>query len=178
MELGDVRRFALTSILAIVLLLTWLFFLFLQDAGLFEWAWPERALMKLELRAWLGIGAAVAGVFVAVLALVVFGVPDAPASLNRGNVRQVQCQGCMAVFRMRDSGQRPLVHQCPNCRRIGAYDATAPPIGAPPKAKRPEEIVLIDLTCRRCKHRFDVTDTGKRPLTIDCPKCKAVGELL
>lgn len=178
MDLGDVRRFALTSILAIVLLLVWLFFLFLQDAGLFTWAWPEEALEELGLDAWLGIGAAVAGLLLAVLALVVFGVPDTAPGLAKANIRQVQCQACAAVFRMRDPGHRPLTHQCPSCRRIGVYDGKAPPIGEPPRPQRPSGITLLDLTCKRCHHRFDVTDTGKRPLVVDCPKCQAIGELL
>ena len=176
-DVSDMRRLAVSAVSVAALVLLWLLFLFLHDAGLFEWAWPEAALGAISLTAWLGILAGVSAVVVVGFALLTFGIQGTPPGLAKASLRQVQCQECKAVFFIRDTGHRPLTHVCPSCRALGVYDGRAPPVGKAP-AVQTARIAKMDLTCQRCKHRFHVTDTGARPLKVTCPQCRSIGEIL
>src|ERR1041384_6114955 len=118
-DLRDVRRLAVSSLVVGVAALLWLLFLSLDAAGLFSWEWPTTALRSLTLQTWMWIGASVLLALVALVSLSAYSV-----SLGAGRVptRQVQCQNCHAVFFMPDNGRRPLTHPCPNCKRLGIYD--------------------------------------------------------
>jgi hypothetical protein len=175
-DVRDVRRLSVSAIVAAFLVLAWLVFLFLHDTGRFKWAWPRAALGQLSMDTWLWVGTGLFVLILAVLGLSLWGVPDNPA-LSRGARRQVQCQGCKAVFFIQDTGKRPITHTCPSCQALGYYDGAQPAIGDPPKAEAPRKMVRLDLTCQRCKHRFTITDTGHRPLNITCKNCHATGEI-
>jgi len=168
-----VRRLAVSALVVGAATVLWLLFLSLDDADLFSWEWPTQALAALSLRTWQWIGASVLLALVGVVALSAYSV-----SLGAGRVptRQVQCQSCHAVFFMPDNGRRPLTHPCPNCKVLGIYDGKAPPVGRAPEVKA-QELRRIPLTCRNCAHRFTALDTGIRPLSIECPNCRAIGEL-
>lgn len=173
MDLRDVRRLAASASVVGGLVVLWLLFLSLDDAGLFEWAWPTSALDRLGLQPWMWIGAAVLLILVGLVTLAAFSVN---LGAGRQPTRQVQCQNCRAVFFMPDNGRRPLQHACPNCKALGVYDGKAPAIGKAPEVKA-QELRRIPLTCRSCAHKFTALDTGIRPLSVECPSCKAVGEL-
>ncbi len=177
MNLGDVRRLSAMNIALTALLLLWLVMLNLHAASLFEWRWPREALTLFPLAAWMWVGVGLLIVVITSTALIVHGVQQAPTDFARGSVRQVQCQECKAVFFIHDTGHRPLTHICPSCKALGVYDGTAPPVGTPPIPKKPRELVRLDLTCQSCKHGFHVTDTGVRPLRVQCPKCESVGKI-
>ncbi len=177
MELSDVRRLSVTTMVLAGGLLAWLLFLFLEDTGRFEWGLPERGLGLMPFSGWMWTTAGLLAVFLGVVGFTTFGVNQAPRGFARGSVRQVQCQDCKAVFFIPDSGKRPLTHLCPSCKALGVYDGEAPPVGTPPTPRPPKEIVELGLTCRTCSHRFMATDTGVRPMRIACPTCKAVGEV-
>jgi phage FluMu protein Com len=172
-DLRDVRRLSLSALVVGGAVLLWLLFLSLDDAGLFEWEWPTRALDALALRTWQWLGALVLLALVGLVALSVYSI-----SLAGGRVptRQVQCQDCRAVFFIPDNGRRPLTHPCPNCKALGVYDGKSPPVGRAPEVK-PQEMRKLPLTCKSCEHKFSALDTGIRPLSIECPNCKAVGEI-
>jgi phage FluMu protein Com len=172
-DLRDVRRLSMSALVVGGVVLLWLLFLSLDDAGLFEWEWPTTALAALSLHTWQWLGAVVLLALVGLVALSTYSV-----GLGGGRVptRQVQCQSCRAVFFIPDNGRRPLTHPCPNCKALGVYDGKAPPVGRAPEVK-PHEMRKIPLTCRSCEHRFSALDTGIRPLSIECPNCKAVGEI-
>jgi phage FluMu protein Com len=172
-DLRDVRRLSVSALVVGSLVLLWLLFLSLDDADLFNWPWPTRALEALQLRVWQWIGAAI---LLALVGLVTLAAYSVGVGSGRIPTRQVQCQNCRAVFFMPDNGRRPLTHPCPNCKALGVYDGKAPPIGKAPEVK-PEELKRIPLTCRNCRNKFTALDTGIRPLSIACPQCKAVGEL-
>jgi phage FluMu protein Com len=145
----------------------------LDDAGSFDWSWPTRALAKLSLAAWQWLSAIVLVVLLGLVTLAAYSVNLAGGRMPS---RQVQCQNCRAVFFMPDNGRRPLQHPCPNCKALGVYDGKAPAIGSAPEVK-PQQLKRIPLTCRSCQHKFSALDTGVRPLSIECPNCKAGGEL-
>jgi phage FluMu protein Com len=172
-DLRDVRRLAVSALVVGGVVLLWLVFLTLDDAALFEWGWPTTALEALSLRTWLWLAI---GVLLALVGLVTLSAYS--ISLGTGKVpsRQVQCQSCRAVFFMPDNGRRPLTHACPNCKALGVYDGKAPPVGRAPEVK-PQELRRIPLTCRSCEHKFSALDTGIRPLSVQCPNCKSVGEI-
>lgn len=178
MDASDLRRLALSAVVAAALLLLWLLFLFLHDAGLFRWSWPEAALGAISMEAWLGILAGVAAVLLAGFAVLSMGLDRAPQGLARASTRQVQCQDCKAVFFLRDTGHRPLTHQCPSCRALGVYDGCQEPVGKVPEPQPLSRSVRLDLTCRSCHHRFAITDTGARPLKVTCPACRSVGRIM
>ncbi len=177
MDIRDVRRFSISVVILAALTVVWLFFLWMHDSGRFQWAWPRVALTDLGLQGWLWIGILAILALAAAASLVVFGVPQAPPGFAKGALRQVQCQHCKAVFRIHDTGHRPITHVCPSCQYLGVYDGTAPPVGKPPKPMPPEKIIQLSLTCRNCKHRFKIIDTGLRPLRVECPECTATGHI-
>jgi len=176
-DLSDLQRLAKTTLFLVVALLAWLVFLALHDAGQFEWTWPERGLSWFGMTAWLWTGAALLALMALALAFMSFGINQAPEGFAKGKLRQVQCQDCKAVFFVHDAGNRPLTHLCPNCKALGVYDGMAPPVGVPPKAIPPEKVVALSLTCHACEHRFNVTDSGVRPLKVACPMCDATGTI-
>ena len=167
------RRLAVSALAVGAAVLLWMMFLSLDDADLFNWPWPTRALESLTLHTWQWL---CAGALLALVGLVTLSAYSVGAGSGRVPTRQVQCQNCRAVFFMPDNGRRPLTHPCPNCKALGVYDGKAAPIGKAPEVK-PEEVKRIPLTCRNCRNRFTALDTGVRPLSISCPQCKAVGEL-
>lgn len=167
------RRLAASAAVVGGAVLLWLLFLSLDDAELFEWAWPTDSLATLDLITWMWLGAGILAVLIGLVTLAAFSV-----SLGAGRqpTRQVQCQNCRAVFFMPDNGRRPLTHPCPNCKALGVYDGKAPAVGKAPEVKA-ESLRKLPLTCRSCAHKFSALDTGVRPLSIECPNCKAVGEI-
>lgn len=167
------RRLAVSAFALGAAVVLWLVFLGLDDASLFEWGWPTRALGALRLQTWMWLGAGTLLALVGVVALAAYGVA---LGGGRTPTRQVQCQSCRAVFFMPDNGRRPLTHPCPNCKALGVYDGKAPPVGRAPEVK-PRELRRLPLTCRNCENRFSALDTGARPLSVECPRCKAVGEV-
>jgi phage FluMu protein Com len=171
-DLRDVRRLAATALVVGGAVLLWLMFLSLDDAGLFEWGTPTKALGAVDLITWMWLGAATLAVLIGLVTL-------ASYSVNLGGkaaTRQVQCQNCRAVFFMPDNGRRPLQHPCPNCKALGIYDGKAPAVGKVPEVKA-ESLRRIPLTCRNCTHKFSALDSGVRPLAVECPSCKAIGEI-
>ena len=177
MDLKDVRRLAATAMVLSLAIVLWLVFLHLQRAELFTWEYPERALNRLDFNTWMWIGVTTIVVLAAVVAGTVYGVDAGKTGGAQASVRQVQCQDCKAVFFIHDTGRRPLTHRCPSCKALGIYDGKAPPVGQVPKAEPVKAVVELSLTCRRCSHAFNVTDTGIRPLQVACPSCKAVGAI-
>ena len=173
MDLRDVRRLAASALVVGGLVLLWLVFLALDDAGQFDWPWPTRALEALSFAAWTWV---CAGVLLILLGLVTLAAFSVKIGAGRQPTRQVQCQSCRAVFFMPDNGRRPLTHPCPNCKALGVYDGKAPPVGKAPEVKA-QELRRLPLTCRSCANKFSVLDTGVRPLSVECPNCKAVGDL-
>ena len=160
-----------------VAIVLWLILLHLQGEELFDWKYTEDALDRLDFNTWMWIGVGVILVFAGVVAGTVYGVPAGKTGSASASVRQVQCQDCKAVFFIQDNGRRPLTHRCPSCKAIGIYDGRAPPVGALPKPEPVKALVELSLTCRRCSHAFNVTDTGVRPLQVSCPNCKAAGTI-
>ena len=175
-DIGDVRRLGVTVLTLGSGIVVFLLFLFLHARALFTWALPRAALARMGLEAWLWTGAGILLVLLGTLAAIVYGVPQ-PDPRKGVTRRQVQCQDCKAVFWIPDNGARPLQHPCPSCKALGVYDGRQPPVGKPPVV-RPEKIVEIGLTCRNCKTRFMVHDTGVRPLKVTCIKCQAIGTVL
>jgi phage FluMu protein Com len=174
-DLKDVRRLAATAMALSGAIVLWLVFLGLQKDGLFTWSWPEKALHRLSFQTWMWIGVGAIAAFAAVVAGTVFGIPTAKDVRSSASVRQVQCQDCKAVFFIQDTGRRPLSNRCPNCKALGIYEGTLPAVGRLPKPEPAKALVELSLTCRRCNHAFNVTDTGVRPLQVACPNCKAQG---
>ncbi len=174
MDVRDVRRLTASSLVLGAAMLLWLVFLALDDADAFDWSWPTAALKTLRFEAWMWIGAGVLAFLLAVVGLAVFGVGQGGA--GKAPTRQVQCQDCKAVFFMPDNGRRPLTYPCPSCKALGVYDGKAAPIGTAPIVPV-QKIARISLTCRSCQGKVVATDTGVRPLSIECPSCKAVGVL-
>lgn len=168
----DVRRLAASALVVGAAVLLWLFFLALDDAGAFNWAWPSKALATLGFEAWMWICLGLLAFLLAVVGLIVFAIGQGGS--GKTPTRQVQCQDCKAVFFMPDNGRRPLSYPCPSCKALGVYDGKAEPIGVAPVAK-PQNIVRLPLTCRSCATKFTATDTGVRPLNVECPSCKAIG---
>lgn len=152
--------------------LLWLFFLVLDDRGAFEWSWPTKALGILGFASWMWICFAFLAFLLVAVAAPIYGMTKSAGGKNP--TRQVQCQDCRAVFFMPDNGRRPLTYPCPSCKALGVYEGTAPPIGQAPVVPA-QRIARINLTCRSCQNRFIATDTGLRPLHIECPSCKQVG---
>lgn len=176
MDLGDARRLVASALVLSGLLLLWLLFLWLADRGSFVWTWPERGLAWVPYAGWLWIGAGVTAVLLFFVGYVLWQIPLAPDGYAAGSQRQVQCLECRAVFLVHDTGHRPLTHICPNCKSLGVYDGHQPSVGEP-QARRPQQVVELDLTCQQCHRRFQVTDTGMRPMVVHCPECKAVGTI-
>jgi phage FluMu protein Com len=174
-DLKDVRRLAATAMVLSVAVVVWLVLLHLQREDLFHWGSTEKALARLAFDTWMWLGVGTILVFAGVVAGTVFGVPAGKTGAASAAVRQVQCQDCKAVFFIEDTGRRPLSHRCPSCKTIGVYDGRAPPVGTLPRPEPAKSLVELSLTCRRCSHAFNVTDTGIRPLQVTCPSCKAVG---
>lgn len=168
------RRLTASSLVLGVATLLWLLFLALDDADAFNWGWPTAALESLRFEVWMWIGAGVLAFLLAVVGLTVFGIGQ--GGTGKAPTRQVQCQDCKAVFFMPDNGRRPLTYPCPSCKALGVYDGKADPIGAAPIVPA-QKIARISLTCRSCQSKVVATDTGVRPLSIECPTCKAVGVL-
>ncbi len=178
MNLADARRLAVTATLIAVTIMGFLFWFALETAGVVHSRITARALEWWSLTTWLWIAVSLVVVCLVVLVIVVFMVRQAPRGFARGIVRQVQCQRCKAVFDIHDTGHRPITHICPNCKGLGVYDGTAPPVGAPPKPEPAKKIIALGLACETCDYHFDVTDTGARPLRVKCPKCQAKGQVL
>jgi phage FluMu protein Com len=176
-DVQDVRRISLTAAILAGVTLLWLFFLWLQDAGLWEWFAPRAALGRMPFLGWMWTGAGLFVLLIVVVVLPIFTVPTIAKADHKGRVRQVQCQNCKAVFVLEDTGARPLSHQCPSCKFIGVYTGKAPAVGDAPEPEKPKRIVRLDLTCGNCQHKFPVTDTGTRPLKVTCPDCGAVGNI-
>lgn len=180
-DLSDIRRLTLTGLILGTLLTAWLFFLWLHDAGHFQWAWPEAALDRLTFTSWMFIGG---GLYVALLILLSLPIITTEPTARPGkdgipaaSVRQVQCQHCKAVFNIADRGRRPITRKCPNCKWLGVYDGKTPPIGQPPDPEPVKKVTKLELTCGNCEHKFTVTDTGARPLRVTCPECQAAGAI-
>ncbi|MGB0652586.1 MAG: hypothetical protein ACPGQL_05250 [Thermoplasmatota archaeon] len=177
MQLRDVRRTGLTIAIIAGVALLWLFLLSLQETDRIDFGLTSGALERLTLGWWQWLVAILLSLLVALLIFLLTSVDEAPEGYARGSVRQVQCADCKAVFHLHDSGHRPLMHVCPNCKALGVYDGKAAPVGKPPEAKEPEQLIKLGLTCDRCDHGFDVTDTGQRPLQVTCPNCQSSGFL-
>lgn len=172
MDVRDVRRLATSALVLGAAALLWLLFLALDDAGSFEWPWPTKALGVLSLEAWMWV---IMGFILFLLVAVAAPIYAMSKSTKvKAATRQVQCQDCKAVFFMPDTGRRPLTHPCPSCKALGVYEGTAAPIGKAPIVPK-QNIARINLTCRTCQGKFIATDTGVRPLQVECPSCKAVG---
>jgi hypothetical protein len=177
-DLRDARRLGTTCLLLTGVILAWLILLALDDADLFSWSWPTRALESLSLSVWMWIGVST----LVVLALGLVGIVFAMGLGTSAPTRQVQCGECRAVFFIGDNGRRPLTHTCPNCKAFGVYqgqkDASPP---APPKARAVGPPVSQSqprsFACPSCKTHFKVADTGQRPLKVQCPTCHTSGML-
>lgn len=167
------RRLSATALVVGGAVLLWLMFLSLDDAGLFEWGTPTSALDALGLITWMWLGAGLLALLIGLVTLAAYSVG---LGANKQPTRQVQCQNCRAVFFMPDNGRRPLQHPCPNCKALGIYDGKAPAVGKVPEVKA-ETLRRIPLTCRNCNHKFSALDSGVRPLAVECPSCKAIGEI-
>ncbi len=172
MDVRDVRRLASSALVLGAAVVLWEVFLALDDQGKFEWRWPTGALHSLPFGAWTWINLSLLAVLLAAVCAPIYGMTKSAG--GRNPTRQVQCQDCKAVFFMPDNGRRPLTYPCPSCKALGVYDGTAPPIGQAPIVP-PQRIVRVSLSCRSCQARFAATDTGVRPLHVECPSCKAVG---
>lgn len=166
------RRLAASALVLGAAVLLWLLFLALDDAGSFEWGWPTDALGVFSLPTWMWIGAGVLVFLLIMVATPIFAMTKTAG--GKTPTRQVQCQDCKAVFFMPDNGRRPLSYPCPSCKALGVYEGTAPPIGKAPIVPQ-QKIARVNLTCRTCQSRFVFTDTGIRPLHVECPSCKSVG---
>lgn len=172
MDVRDVRRLASTALVVGAAVVLWTLFLALDDADKFNWGWPTKALGTLPFVAWVWIDLSLLALLLVAVSAPIYGMTKSAG--GRNPTRQVQCQDCKAVFFMPDNGRRPLTYPCPSCKALGVYDGTAPPIGQAPIVP-PQRIARIALTCRSCQARFVATDTGVRPLHVECPSCKAVG---
>lgn len=177
MDLRDVRRLAVSLLVLTLAVAAWLLLLWLDDTGRFGFTWTKAALGFIQWRAWMWIGVLLLVTFVATVVLTLFGVSLVPPGFAKGSMRQVQCGHCKAVFFIHDAGHRPISHRCPNCRYLGLYDGMAEAVGDPQAVIGRRDTVQLALKCRNCSHRFEVTDTGIRPLKVSCPNCKAVGKM-
>jgi len=167
-----VRRLASSCLVLGGALVVWMVLLALDDAGAFDWAWPTKALRTLPFGAWMWICLGLLAALLVAIAAPIYGMTKSAG--GKVPTRQVQCQDCKAVFFMPDNGRRPLTYPCPSCKALGVYEGTAPPIGQAPVVPA-QRIARINLTCRNCQAKFLATDTGLRPLHVECPSCKAVG---
>lgn len=96
---------------------------------------------------------------------------------------RIKCPACTKVFKVTDSGERPLHIACKHCGANGSIDqvpgdAEAEPTEeeAPPQEPGEEEVKPepIPIVCPSCQNLFEldeVTDTAK------CPICGAEGDL-
>lgn len=181
MDVRDVRRLSVSSLIVSALILGWLFVLWLQErtnqgkGGGVNWGITIDSLDALHFTGWLWAGIGVIAVVMVGLSLTSFGISRAPPGYAQGSMRQVQCQDCKAVFYVHDMGHRPLTHKCPNCKKLGVYDGKSGVVGTPPKVTAAKTVTELKLNCQSCRHKFPVTDTGVRPLNISCPSCEAKG---
>jgi phage FluMu protein Com len=171
-DVRDVRRLASSALVLGAATLLWLFFLALDDNGIFDWPWPTKALGALGFTAWMWICFTFLTFLLVAVAAPIYGMTKSAG--GKVPTRQVQCQDCRAVFFMPDNGRRPLTYPCPSCKALGVYEGTAPPIGQAPIVPA-QKITRLNLTCRTCNKSFIATDTGLRPLHIECPSCKSIG---
>lgn len=176
MDLQDLRRLVVTSLVAAGCVLLWALFLILHDADLFTWALPATALGWFDLLPWMALLLILSLIIVVVVGLLTFAINTAPQGYAAGKMRQVQCQDCKAVFFVHDSGNRPLTQECPNCKALGVYDGKQPPVGTPPKITRPVH-ERVRLSCHVCEHKFSLEDDGRRPLKLTCPNCNSKGQI-
>ncbi len=178
MNLGDVRRLAVTATILAGLMLGFLLWLALEYLGVTTSRITMRALDLWSLSTWLWIAVSLFFVILVMVVGFLFFLREAPKGYARGIMRQVQCQRCKAVFAIHDTGHRPITHICPNCKGLGVYDGTAPPVGVAPRPEPAKKIISLGLACESCDFHFDVTDTGARPLRVKCPSCQAKGQVL
>ncbi len=169
------RRLAITVLLLAVAASLWLGLLWLHVKTRLEASLAASALDVMGLGVWTGLIGGLVLAVTLVLGAAVLATDLLPAGWAKGQVRQVQCDECRAVFFIGDTGIRPITHRCPNCRNIGVYDGRADPVGVAPLGSK--DIVKLSLKCRNCAHRFTASDTGFRPLRITCPQCDAVGSM-
>ncbi len=175
-HIRDVRRLSATAIVVVLVLATWYLFLQLHHGGLFEWFLPREALDAITLAGWSILIVALLALAGFVSSLLIYAIPiDKDSGRAIGGLRQVQCQDCKAVFRITDTGERPLTHHCPRCKAYGVYDPSLPPIGSPPIPQDVQSVKKLQLTCRNCEHAFQTVDTGARPLRVECPECDSLG---
>lgn len=175
-DIRDVRRLNISVLFIAGLEALLLLFLWLDDAGHFDWVIPTKMLGLMSYVSWSLLFGALFVALIGITALLVYSLPTADGK-GGGQLRQVQCQDCKAVFHMPDSGRRPLMHNCPNCRSLGVYDGQAPPVGKPPEPEDAKKIIQLGITCETCAHQFKVTDSGVRPLDVRCQECNAVGTI-
>lgn len=176
MNLTDLRRLVVTTLILAGLTVLWTFFLLLHDGGQFTWRFPEVALGWFGIKPWLVLLFALTFIMVYVVGLLTFAIQTAPKGYAAGKMRQVQCQACKAVFFVHDSGHRPLTHECPSCKALGVYDGKHDPVGRPPQLTRPVH-TKVRMTCHVCKHKFSEDDDGRRPMKVTCPSCNSKGQI-
>ncbi len=177
-SIQDARRLSAVVLGGTLLVLLWYLFLRLQASADFRWFLPERALESMTLSAWTWVTFGFMGFLALAAGFMIYAIPvNKETGRAKGALRQVQCQACRAVFRVTDHGERPLTHVCPSCSAYGVYDSSIPPVGEPPVATRIRAVKRLELTCKKCEYEFQVTDTGARPLRVQCPSCTAVGRI-
>lgn len=177
-DINDVRRLTISVLIFAAVEALLLFFLWLHNRAFFEWVVPEAMLGWMQFDIWALLFAVLFIAIGGMVTMLVFSIPIASASgLAKGRLRQVQCQDCKAVFHMADTGERPLMHPCPNCRSMGVYDGQAPPVGRPPKPELAKKVIQLALQCESCAHDFKFTDSGVRPLEVACPECNSSGTI-
>ncbi|MBN1539439.1 MAG: hypothetical protein JW939_04785, partial [Candidatus Thermoplasmatota archaeon] len=116
-------------------------------------------------------------------------ITDAPGKIappaeekQRQNVIRVKCPACSRVFKVTDTGDRPLHMTCKHCGATGTIDHVPGDLkdgskeGAPSDKEEDEKEApeSVPIVCPSCQNLFEldqVTDTAK------CPICGAEGDL-
>ena len=147
-------------ILAVVYFL-WLFIVAVNDA-------LGGSDIVVDLKTWSFIGIALYAVMLATELMVYVLYPEEEKDeikVVSEAIKQVTCSNCNTVFKISDTGVRPLRYTCPNCGMEGVL-----------RGKKVEGIKKV-ITCESCHNNFEIIDTGVRPLKYVCPVCHYEGAI-
>ena len=147
-------------ILAVIYFL-WLFIVAVNDA-------LGGGGILVDLKTWSLIGIALYAILLIVELMVYFLIPGEEKEeikVVSEVIKQVTCSNCNTVFKISDTGVRPLKYTCPNCGMEGVL-----------RGKKVEGVKKI-ITCESCSNSFEVLDSGERPLKYICPICHYEGEI-
>ncbi len=150
-----------TVVILAVIYFLWLFIVAVNDA-------MGGNGILLRLKTWSFIGIALYAILLIVEIMIYFlypGEEKEEIKVVAEAIKQVTCSNCKTVFKISDTGVRPLKYTCPNCGMEGVL-----------RGKRVEGVKKI-ITCESCQNSFEVIDTGEKPFKYVCPVCHYEGAI-